>query len=469
MPKKTEDKLPMYFLSLSLENVKCFGSKQTLDLSNGKGAPAPWTLLLGDNGVGKTTLLELITLMRPVLDPVAEAEAKKKKGGRGKTIAIKAALDDLEGNDTYEQLLRVGSDKNLTVNVELTNGVKLNGAPAKEKEKIAFGVTIHGVDGKLDGRLEKPVKPTPGYLTEYNSPNVFAYSASRHMVKKNITNPGLRDPISNLFSETGDLYDAEEVLLNLEHRALRSLPGAEKLLIKVKLLLVDLLPFVENLKSIDILGPQSITNPNEKSGVQIKMPTGKVPFSALSMGYSTMFAWAVDLALRMLEEFPDSKAPLEEPAVVIIDEIDLHLHPKWQREVRKKLTSHFPNTQFICTAHSPLMAQSSEEENIVVLKPENNEIHIINNRDLIKGWRVDQILTSDLFGITSARSSEVESLVDERRRILDKKKKTKKDLKKLAGLDNELSELPVLESMEDEKMMMNLLKDAHQVINGGNK
>jgi ABC-type molybdenum transport system ATPase subunit/photorepair protein PhrA len=54
----TEAKPPgVYFLSLSLENVRCFGEKQTLDLSDGEGRPKRWTILLGDNGTGKTTLL----------------------------------------------------------------------------------------------------------------------------------------------------------------------------------------------------------------------------------------------------------------------------------------------------------------------------------------------------------------------------------------------------------------------------
>src|SRR5437660_5282880 len=49
-----------YFLSLSLENVRCFGPKQRLDLSDGNGKPAPWTIILGLNGTGKTTLLQLL-------------------------------------------------------------------------------------------------------------------------------------------------------------------------------------------------------------------------------------------------------------------------------------------------------------------------------------------------------------------------------------------------------------------------
>ena len=49
-----------YFLSLELENVRCFSEKQTLDLSDGNGRPARWTILLGENGTGKTTILQLL-------------------------------------------------------------------------------------------------------------------------------------------------------------------------------------------------------------------------------------------------------------------------------------------------------------------------------------------------------------------------------------------------------------------------
>ena len=60
---KEPERLPAYFLSLSLENVRCFGSKQTLDLSDGNGKPAPWTIVLGLNGTGKTTILQSLAML----------------------------------------------------------------------------------------------------------------------------------------------------------------------------------------------------------------------------------------------------------------------------------------------------------------------------------------------------------------------------------------------------------------------
>lgn len=56
---------PAYFLSVTVANVRCFGPAQTLDLSDGEGRPAPWTVILGDNGTGKTTLLQAIAALEP--------------------------------------------------------------------------------------------------------------------------------------------------------------------------------------------------------------------------------------------------------------------------------------------------------------------------------------------------------------------------------------------------------------------
>ncbi len=65
--KRSHPATGSYFLSLELENVRCFSERQTLDLSDGNGRPARWTILLGENGTGKTTLLQMLVAFRPDL------------------------------------------------------------------------------------------------------------------------------------------------------------------------------------------------------------------------------------------------------------------------------------------------------------------------------------------------------------------------------------------------------------------
>ena len=85
----------------------------------------------------------------------------------------------------------------------------------------------------------------------------------------------------------------------------------------------------------------------------------------------------VDLAHRLFERYSDCDNPLEQPAIVLVDEIDLHLPPKWQRTIINDLTNIFKQTQFVVTAHSPLIVQSAPKEtNIVLLKRQGDQVVI---------------------------------------------------------------------------------------------
>ncbi|MCP4107775.1 MAG: AAA family ATPase [Desulfobacteraceae bacterium] len=68
---------PVYFLDLIVENVRCFGERQLLDLSDGNGRPARWTVILGDNGTGKTTLLKCLAGLEPVKTNIKSSETSE--------------------------------------------------------------------------------------------------------------------------------------------------------------------------------------------------------------------------------------------------------------------------------------------------------------------------------------------------------------------------------------------------------
>ena len=102
--------------------------------------------------------------------------------------------------------------------------------------------------------------------------------------------------------------------------------------------------------------------------MRFETPYGMTPLSGLSLGYQTTLTWIVDLALRLYDRYPDSSNPLAEPGIVLIDNIDLHLHPRWQRRMMADITRLFPAVQFIATAHSPLIVQAAENAKLVVLR-----------------------------------------------------------------------------------------------------
>ncbi len=101
----------------------------------------------------------------------------------------------------------------------------------------------------------------------------------------------------------------------------------------------------------------------------------------LSDGEKNLIALIGDIARRLIIGNPHSDAPLNEPGIVIIDEIDLHLHPKWQRRVMEQIPKVFPNCQFILSSHSPQVISHIKEKSIIVLKNENGEItnHSVND------------------------------------------------------------------------------------------
>ena len=94
----------------------------------------------------------------------------------------------------------------------------------------------------------------------------------------------------------------------------------------------------------------------------------------LSGGYRIMLALAADLARRMAQGNPHLDDPLQAEAIVLIDEVDLHLHPSWQQRVLTDLARTFPNTQFIVSTHSPQVLTTVEPQHVVHLAREDGRI-----------------------------------------------------------------------------------------------
>jgi len=171
----------------------------------------------------------------------------------------------------------------------------------------------------------------------------------------------------------------------------------------------------------------------------------------------------------MFERYPDSQNPLGEPGIVLVDEIDLHLHPKWQRKIFDYLSEKFPQTQFIVTAHSPLIVQSAPKDaNIVLLRKEADQVVIDNDIKSVQNWRINQILTSDLFGLESARGTEAEKKLEERKQLLAKDKLTKEEKERLNELDSFANRLPVAYN-HDEREAMNIVQEAAEYLKNKKK
>ncbi len=102
--------------------------------------------------------------------------------------------------------------------------------------------------------------------------------------------------------------------------------------------------------------------------------TEELSMDQLSGGYRIMLALAADLARRMAQGNPHLDDPLQSEAVVLIDEIELHLHPSWQQRILADLARTFPNTQFIVSTHSPQVLTTVKPEHIVELRRRSGRI-----------------------------------------------------------------------------------------------
>jgi hypothetical protein len=422
-----------YLLDLSIRNVRCFGPKeQTLRLSDDQGRPAPWTVILGDNGVGKTTLLQCLVALEP-------------RRHFSRTLNSSSELDERPlvelptgGGDGWRIYRHRSQPRKTSIRgrVSLGGGLRPSDAPP-EVVPIVVPTSSDMSAGSRDERLL--------------GLRCCAYGATRQMGSA-VLSRGPEDPAASLFLDYVTLVDAEEWLL-VEDYALRrgNVDESERRLQRIKKVLLDLLPDAKDLRIVEEMHPEGARS--SKPIIEVETPYGWVSLSDLSLGYRTMIAWTVDLASRLFALYPRSPNPLAEPAVVLIDEVDLHLHPKWQRELRSHLTERFPNAQFVVTAHSPLVVQASENENIVVLRRQGDHVVIDNDVETVRGWRVDQVLTSDLFGLETARPPEYDALIHDRNRLLSKDSLDEGDRAVLGQLESRIADLPAGERPEDLEAM----------------
>ena len=125
----------------------------------------------------------------------------------------------------------------------------------------------------------------------------------------------------------------------------------------------------------------------------------------LSDGEKCLMALVGDLARRMSIANPARENPLEGEGVILIDEIDLHLHPKWQRMIIPKLLEVFPNAQFIISTHSPHVITQVQPESLFLLKQTDSGI-VAEQPTESYGKSVERIL-EDLMGLETTRPDEV--------------------------------------------------------------
>ena len=181
----------------------------------------------------------------------------------------------------------------------------------------------------------------------------------------------------------------------------------------------------------------------------------------MSDGYKIITAMVADIASRMAEANPDMEDALRTPGIVLVDEIDLHLHPKWQRVIIDNLTKTFPNVQFVVTTHSPIILLGAMgEAQMIVL--DNQEIKDVTSSSF-STYDVSQILLSDLFGLQSSRAPQWDNLIKEQEELLGKHNLSDNEQARLKEIEKQLSALSYGDTLKSVQSRDLIYKIAEQL------
>ncbi len=137
----------------------------------------------------------------------------------------------------------------------------------------------------------------------------------------------------------------------------------------------------------------------DKDGLfpQFRTPDGDIPLNVLSQGTQSILQWVAHLLIGYAEYYDYPPNLEEKPGILIIDEIDAHLHPSWQRRIFPTLTKYFPHLQLFCSTHSPLMLAGLKAGQVQLLhRDAQGKVTVTRNEVDIIGWSADEILRSFL-------------------------------------------------------------------------
>lgn len=153
--------------------------------------------------------------------------------------------------------------------------------------------------------------------------------------------------------------------------------------------------------------------PHDKSDTNLSVKNGEIVlgdsdtlFSELSDGYKSTITLAIDIMMKLSDAQSDMKVM---SGIVLIDELGNQLHPRWQMRIVRQLREVFPNINFIISTHHPLCLRGAEREEILLLRNLDNQV--VTNTELPdpSSLRVDQILASEFFGLSSLVDPEIEA------------------------------------------------------------
>jgi hypothetical protein len=378
----------MYVDTLHIRNLRSFEFVE-LALRHPDEAPLPErsgvphlpnvTLLLGNNGAGKTTVLRAVALstLGFVLSsgsgfvPYSLVRRVEGRKPRDATVFADVVLDKMDGVE-----------------------------PGKDNVEVKLGATSGFTDRFISAGPPAafPASPWDEPFYEESSPGFFVlgYGSTRR-VEPGGMGMELRFKERVLrYSRVASLFEEHVALIPLLAWLPRWKQRHPEHQRQAVALMNRLLPDAELLAE-----PQEGEYLFRRGGAVL-------PYAALSDGYRAFISWVGDMLYHLCLACPSGKRLVDLRGVVLVDEVDLHMHPEWQRHVVPTLSQVLPNLQFVLTSHSPLVVGTLSHRNILLMKehtlPTGERVTRVEVPDEeLYGLSADQILTSESFGLESSR------------------------------------------------------------------
>ena len=326
---------PFEITRIRLQNIRGF-RELDLDLRSQGGTPRKKTLIIGKNGTCKSTILRAITI-----------------GLADFTDASKLISEPIGG---------------LVSESQVEGEIDIDAIQAKGRFNFATSI-------KKSGDKESISLMGSGWLL---SPFVCAYGAGRFGAGAD-TGRGYRiaDSVATLFRYQEELIDPELTL-----RRLQSVFGSDAYGRTIR-----------GLKRALGLADEDTIELRAGGGVAVAGPSigGRVPLEGWADGYRLTFNWILDLyAWALRAGSLDEEGHVE--GILLIDEIEQHLHPSMQAEILPRLSELFPRMQIFATTHSPLVALDASPEELVVLRREGDRIVAEEDVPNFFGYSVEDML-----------------------------------------------------------------------------
>jgi hypothetical protein len=351
--------VPFVLRHVHLENI---GPFENLDLDLTKS----WNILLGDNGVGKTVVLKAIAAALCGKDTETEPVARLLRAGAD------SGLIRLKAQDEYTVRLQRGSDGSVQI------------TPTSLSPMLYEDALVLGFPALRAISWDRP--KGPGSKRQTAEP----FKAADLL-------PLLRGGIDSRIS------DIKQWIINLDWQSVDDPRAGDQLR-----RFFEVLQALTQGTSLKLVGIDRKT-----SAITIRTDSGKVPLETISQGTGSILCWIGTLIERLAET-----RRTDETALVLIDEIDAHMHPKWQQIFVDAFRAEFKNVQVIATTHSPFIVANMnivgeeepvaglEDQVVVFLRDAKGSLSQMRWKERLKGLRIDQIVTLPVFGLDSSRDRE---------------------------------------------------------------